>query len=845
LCLAIIGVPGAGKTTLLRYLALTYARHHAQERLELDEERLPVFIALRDFNRFLDNAERCGELLDLNPQLLPHFLNEHLTTIAPHLQLPADLFEHALTKGRCAVLLDGLDEVADPLKRARVAEAVVTFVRHYRGNRFVVTSRPRGYEGEAKQRLSLLCADCTIRDFDDNDMAEFAHSWYEAVTRDRLGDNPDAIAEARSQADDLLRAIHTDERVKALAHNPLLLSVLAMVHQRGVGLPQRRAELYDECTDTLLGYWDQTKGGEAARELATYGELNRSEKRALLEPVALWFHERGVQGLEADKEELEREIARQFKATFGDNEPKAQRRAALFLRVIEERAGLLVERETGVYAFAHLTFQEYLAARAIADREDYIEYTLRHLHDLWWREVILLEVGHLSDVRHFGRRARKLTSDLIRAIRNAGSWLEPVLKRDLLLAARCLADVGKLGVDDDLRQSLVDELFSLWRTTRYAKQRVEAVNVFTYYMGTANEERVVKELLHALQDKDADPRLRAAEALGQLGLTAASDPVLSALLQALQDPYVYVNCWAARALGQLGQEASEAALSVLLHALQDMDANVRFRATQTLGWLGPAAANEPVLSALLHALRDTDVSVRFVAVYTLGQLGAAACHPHILSALLDALQDLDINVRSMAARALGQLGAATSEVVLNALLPALQSQDAFVRSIVAEALGQLGAAAASKPVLSALLQTLRDQDVDVRARAAQALGQFGLAAASDTILSALLRALRDEDVTVRRTAAWAFGQLEPKTAGDNVLSALLDALQDEDRGVRFAAAWTLGQLAGSTPEVRSVLTEFWGGQLDVTELVSFGDRDEPACDIAFEQLWRMAESATL
>ena len=209
-------------------------------------------------------------------------------------------------------MLDGLDEVVDPHKRAQVVEAIASCTRHYQGNRFVVTSRPRGYEGEHNTSLLRLYASCTIRDFDDADMTAFAQNWYAAVIRDRMGDTPEALAEARRQADDLLRAIRADTRVQALAHNPLLLSVLAMVHQRGVGLPQRRAELYDECTDMLLGYWDQTKGGEAARELATYGALTRGEKRALLEPIALWFHERGAQGLEATQEELEREIARQF-----------------------------------------------------------------------------------------------------------------------------------------------------------------------------------------------------------------------------------------------------------------------------------------------------------------------------------------------------------------------------------------------------------------------------------------------------------------------------------------------------------------------------------------------------
>jgi hypothetical protein len=98
-CLSIIGAPGSGKTTLLKYLALTFARHQAQERLELDEERLPVFIALRDFNRFLEKAAQREERLDhTNPSLLPRFLHEHFRATAPHLDLPEDFFARQLEK---------------------------------------------------------------------------------------------------------------------------------------------------------------------------------------------------------------------------------------------------------------------------------------------------------------------------------------------------------------------------------------------------------------------------------------------------------------------------------------------------------------------------------------------------------------------------------------------------------------------------------------------------------------------------------------------------------------------------------------------------------------------------
>jgi serine/threonine-protein kinase len=105
---------------------------------------------------------------------------------------------------------------------------------------------------------------------------------------------------------------------------------------------------------------------------------------------------------------------------------------------------LLIERGAGLYGFAHLTFQEYLAARALADRADALAFTLRVLPDPWWREVILLQAGYL------GGQGKRRVSELIRAILDANPKTEPEPHHHLLLAAECLFDVGPARVEGDL-----------------------------------------------------------------------------------------------------------------------------------------------------------------------------------------------------------------------------------------------------------------------------------------------------------------------------------------------------------------------------------------------------------
>ena len=68
--------------------------------------------------------------------------------------------------------------------------------------------------------------------------------------------------------------------------------------------------------------------------------------------------------------------ARSFLPIANNDRAQAAKILDQFLDVIHERSGLLIDRGAGMYGFAHLTFQEYLAARAVASKDDFIEYTL-------------------------------------------------------------------------------------------------------------------------------------------------------------------------------------------------------------------------------------------------------------------------------------------------------------------------------------------------------------------------------------------------------------------------------------------------------------------------------------
>jgi len=206
-------------------------------------------------------------------------------------------------------------------------------------------------------------------------------------------------------------------------------------------------------------------------------------------------------------------------------------------------------------------------------------------------------------------------------------------------------------------------------------------------------------------------RVRAAEALGELGGPAGAEALRGALHD--REPLVRVAC--AKALTRSDARGLLAELFVALSGRDD--AVARGARTEVLLDAGPPAVDE--LLALLDG--PLDPSVRRLVLIVLGELRAIDAVP----ALLDELTAADAELRARAAHALGKVGDPRGAAPLAAR--AGEDPEWIVRTAAAAALGSLGEPGVA-PALVAALADGRHAVRDAAARSLVALGEPALAA---------------------------------------------------------------------------------------------------------------------
>ncbi|KFB66454.1 NACHT domain-containing protein [Candidatus Accumulibacter vicinus] len=277
--LVLMGGPGSGKTTFLNFVALCMAGEllggqptslpllcqplpvddSDQARAAASKEKtpepqrwrhgalLPVRVLLRDFAASLPppgTSLADGALWTFIVGQLP----------APLARYPDELQRELLTAGGL-ILLDGLDEVPDALRRReQVKQAVQDFAAIHPRCRFLVTSRTYAYQRQDWKLDGF--AERELLPFTRGQIERFIDSWYAHLANDlcRL-----TGSDASGRAALLKRATQRPE-LRELAERPLLLTLMARLQSKGGGsLPENREELYAQSVDMLLDEWEGLK----------------------------------------------------------------------------------------------------------------------------------------------------------------------------------------------------------------------------------------------------------------------------------------------------------------------------------------------------------------------------------------------------------------------------------------------------------------------------------------------------------------------------------------------------------------------------------------------------------
>ncbi|UCH94328.1 MAG: NACHT domain-containing protein [Candidatus Aminicenantes bacterium] len=447
----ILGKPGSGKTTLMKWIALQCLK----DKGKFFSQFIPVFISLKDLGANPDGTFRSKNIVNLAIELY----QKENTAVESFL-------DGQFKANRLLFLLDGLDEIGDENVRREVINWIQ---KQYMGqNTLVVTSRFSGIKESEGLKFRDEIPVFSLRDFEMADAEAFLQNWYRNVEIAVAGEMhiQKAIEQGEKKYKDLIDIIRDSKNLLELSVNPLLLTIIAIVHRTRAVLPRDRYKLYEECLKVMIELWNL-----ANRKLDVSFSFENS--MAHLSKIA-------VQLMKTNRREMDK---KEIEACWPVKIEGKTR--GFFLKEMVLKAGLLYESE-GKYGFLHLTFQEFLAAWYFANRKVQVEI-LRYYDKDYWRETFKLFVNIGSAELFFDEIIEQLLKK--KYWQQMRFWEECLLEvvvegtRDTieLKFARKVIDILMVIECKDVNDNLIDALvlhYPLYQKAEHLER--EAWNLFDH-----------------------------------------------------------------------------------------------------------------------------------------------------------------------------------------------------------------------------------------------------------------------------------------------------------------------------------------------------------------------------
>jgi transcriptional regulator with XRE-family HTH domain/predicted nucleotidyltransferase len=726
--IVILGVPGAGKTTLVQFLATEVATDG------LDAMDLPIVVRLPEFALALTEQP---DLTIFDWVVSQAEAMECVDIVEP---LERQLCQ---SPGTVLALFDGLDEVpgsdiADNGNgrsgslRSKVIEAIKAFVRRFPKQRYVITSRLSGFDESSWMELDFRKVE--LQEYGDEQIREAIQKWSTILSNSKH-ESADKIEK------ELTESIFENPRVRQLAGNPLILTILiVMCKARGYALPRRRVDLYEKVTEVFLDSWEKSKRKEHGFRETWNIDLDTRELRWLIAELALAMQRAGL--VTAHRWWVIDHLHDTLCNRLGFDSLTAKKQADPILRFISTRAGLLDERLPSVFAFTHRTMQEYFAAIGLIEESNVdpihagLAQVMRpQIFHPEWSEVVRLVAAQVSP---------SPAEDLLKMVVDDGDPTGRLLCRGELLAIKCLADGATIS-DRNFIQGIFASLRKLG-SSKWLGVTMEAFDVLrmlagSRYDGIASETRasILTAARQELSEREYRMLVFSASGPHKFELTSLEDESKSPVLK--------------RSIVAEEFEESHYFPNLPLFA-SDFEQWLK----QAAAWLKKSSVDDDAKEAIVHQMRfatmiDDDAKHR-EAVFRL------------LLKVLDSKNSTEI--RSAAARAIGSID---------------REQQVLTKELVA---------------------TLTNRTEPPELRGACAIALESSAAWNQELQEVLIGILADEseNVRVRKSAAYALEEsaANSKNAATNLLSR---ASSEIERTISIAAIFALSSIVDQHLELFS------------------------------------------
>jgi predicted NACHT family NTPase len=324
------------------------------------KSRFPIFISLKDLER---------KKVKISDYVISFF---HWLDF----EAPREVTEQLLIRGKCIILLDGLDEV-DLSFRREVLNEFSDITYKYPNNVYCINARPYCLKAALNNFRKW-----EIKPLEYDEQIKFIENWYSNISSEK--------------GKDLVSKIREYPEILSVGSSPFYLSLICALHLNGLDVYKRSEELIDRCVDGILGQWDNFR--LIARK-SILKEFSINQRKIIASNMAATLFDQGkliftindlVQSNSLNS------LNKKFRVELPDEEK-------LVISLYNDFS-IITKQSPSLYSYSHLSIQEYLTAIYIRDNRRELDVAHKLFNDDKYINVLLYLIRLLPDTSELLKR---------------------------------------------------------------------------------------------------------------------------------------------------------------------------------------------------------------------------------------------------------------------------------------------------------------------------------------------------------------------------------------------------------------------------------------------------------